>query len=264
MNRMVFYMSLNEKFKKEINVSKTVINPILETLYKSIVSEKAEAFFTNAQYISNLEPLKFSFGFCFFNFFNVIFNYFEDSLHWTAYSCKKTESVISDNVSYKSNEYENMISNIEKTLKPLIPQKYFNVLNTENYSSYTKRFDYINISKDEFKKLKNETENENFKTTDEYLEFMKKKITELFGDNAENFKTIDNYDYHGWHINFSFEAYKTFTVKIIHEMTDGAQIIIGDLEHCFNIPMSADSFGKLTADEFLAQLKENLELRLEM
>lgn len=241
-----------------------IIDPIVDPIYNFIINIDKNGKMTNTKELISIDPIKFKFGFCFFNFFNVIFNYFEDSLHWTAYSCKKTESVISDNVSYKSNEYENMISNIEKTLKPLIPQKYFNVLNTENYSSYTKRFDYINISKDEFKKLKNETENENFKTTDEYLEFMKKKITELFGDNAENFKTIDNYDYHGWHINFSFEAYKTFTVKIIHEMTDGAQIIIGDLEHCFNIPMSADSFGKLTADEFLAQLKENLELRLEM
>ena len=67
-----------------------------------------------------------------------------------------------------------------------------------------------------------------------------------------------------------FEAYKTFTVKIIHELEDGAQIVIGsdeqikkgDMEHYFNIPMSANDFGRLTAKEFLAQLKQNLELRL--
>ena len=71
-------------------------------------------------------------------------------------------------------------------------------------------------------------------------------------------------------INFTFEAYKTFTVKIIHELEDRAQIVIGsdeqikkgDMEHYFNIPMSANDFGRLTAKEFLAQLKQNLELRL--
>ena len=34
------------------------------------------------------------------------------------------------------------------------------------------------------------------------------------------------------------------------------------MEHYFNIPMSANDFGRLTAKEFLAQLKQNLELRL--
>ena len=40
------------------------------------------------------------------------------------------------------------------------------------------------------------------------------------------------------------------------------QIKKGDMEHYFNIPMSANDFGRLTAKEFLAQLKQNLELRL--
>ena len=85
----------------------------------------------------------------------------------------------------------------------------------------------------------------------------------LKSQDAENFKIIDNYDYHGCHINFTFEAYKSFTVKIHHELADGAQIVIGSDEQIRNnIPMSANDFGRLTAKEFLAQLKQNLELRL--
>ena len=107
-------------------------------------------------------------------------------------------------------------------------------------------------------------------TTDECLDFMIEEVKKAFGSDAGKFKIIDNYDYHGWHINFTFEAYKTFTVKIIHELEDGAQIVIGsdeqikkgEREHYFNLPMSANDFGRLTAKEFLAQLKQNLELRL--
>ena len=55
-----------------------------------------------------------------------------------------------------------------------------------------------------------------------------------------------------------------------NSLADGAQIVIGsdeqirngNYEHWFNIPMSANDFGRLTAKEFLAQLKQNLELRL--
>ena len=55
-----------------------------------------------------------------------------------------------------------------------------------------------------------------------------------------------------------------------NSLADGAQIVIGsdeqirngNYENWFNIPMSANDFGRLTAKEFLAQLKQNLELRL--
>ena len=141
---------------------------------------------------------------------------------------------------------------------------------SDNYIAYTIRLNFITCSGEEFSELKRAEQNDNFKTTDECLDFMIKEVKKAFGSDAGKFKIIDNYDYHGWHINFIFEAYKTFTVKIIHELEDGAQIVIGsdeqikkgDMEHYFNIPMSANDFGRLTAKEFLAQLKQNLELRL--
>ena len=168
-------------------------------------------------------------------------------------------------------ESQEIVNDIDNILKLAIPQKYLQVLNGKNYKSFEKRLDYITVSsKEEFNELKRAEKNDNFKTTDECLNFMIEEVKKAFGSDAENFKIIDNYDYHGWHINFTFEAYKSFTVKIHHKLADGAQIVIGsdeqikkgDMEHYFNIPMSANDFGRLTAKEFLAQLKENLELRL--
>ena len=163
-----------------------------------------------------------------------------------------------------------IISDIENTLIPFIPNKYFEEMKSDNYIAYTIRLNFITCSGEEFNELKRAEKNDNFKTTDECLDFMIEEVKKAFGSDAENFKIIDNYDYHGWHINFTFEAYKTFTVKIHHELADGAQIVIGsdeqirngNYEHYFNIPMSANDFGRLTAKEFLAQLKQNLELRL--
>ena len=169
-------------------------------------------------------------------------------------------------------ESQEIVNDIDNILKLKIPQKYLQTLNGNNYETFEKRLDYITVSsKEEFNELKRAEQNDNFKTTDECLDFMIEEVKKAFGSDAENFKIIiDNYDYHGWHINFTFEAYKSFTVKIHHELADGAQIVIGsdeqikkgDMEHYFNIPMSANDFGRLTAKEFLAQLKQNLELRL--
>lgn len=263
-------MSLNENFKKKIEISRLVINPILDNLNEELINKKKEAFFTNAQCITSLKPLEFYFGFCFYNFFNVIFKYKNDSLTWTAYSCIKKASPIHSVKEYKPYDYLLIIEDIENTLKSLIPEKYFKEMKSDNYISYNTRLNYLFFSKDEYNELKRNENNDNFKTTDECLDFMIEEVKKAFGSDAENFKIIDNYDYHGWHINFTFEAYKSFTVKIHHELADGAQIVIGseeqirngDYEHWFNIPMSANDFGRLTAKEFLAQLKQNLELRL--
>lgn len=207
----------------------------------------------------------------FYNYYDVIFEYKNERLTWKAISCKKDEEEITNNKLYNPMESQEIVNDIDNILKLTIPQKYLQVLNGKNYESFEKRLDYITVSsKEEFSELKRAEKNDNFKTTDECLDFMIEEVKKAFGSDAENFKIIDNYDYHGWHINFTFEAYKSFTVKIHHELADGAQIVIGsdeqirngNYEHWFNIPMSANDFGRLTAKEFLAQLKQNLELRL--
>ena len=216
-------------------------------------------------------PLHFKFGFNFYNYYDVIFEYKNERLTWKAISCKKDEEEITNNKLYNPMESQEIVNDIDNILKLKIPQKYLQTLNGNNYETFEKRLDYITVSsKEEFNELKRAEKNDNFKTTDECLDFMIEEVKKAFGSDAENFKIIDNYDYHGWHINFTFEAYKSFTVKIHHELTDGAQIVIGsdeqirngNYEHWFNIPMSANDFGRLTAKEFLAQLKQNLEFRL--
>ena len=216
-------------------------------------------------------PLHFKFGFNFYNYYDVIFEYENEKITWKAISCKKDEEEITNNKLYNPMESQEIVNDIDNILKLKIPQKYLQTLNGNNYETFEKRLDYITVSsKQEFSELKRDEQNDNFKTTDECLNFMIEEVKKAFGSDAENFKIIDNYDYHGWHINFTFEAYKSFTVKIHHELADGAQIVIGsdeqirngNYEHWFNIPMSANDFGRLTAKEFLAQLKQNLELRL--
>ena len=206
-------------------------------------------------------PLHFKFGFNFYNYYDVIFEYKNERLTWKAISCKKDEEEITNNKLYNPMESQEIVNDIDNILKLIIPQKYLQVLNGKNYESFEKRLDYITVSsKEEFNELKRAEKNDNFKTTDECLDFMIEEVKKAFGSDAENFKIIDNY----------FEAYKSFTVKIHHELADGAQIVIGsdeqirngNYEHWFNIPMSANDFGRLTAKEFLAQLKQNLELRL--
>ena len=263
-------MLLSENFNKKIELSRQIINPLLDNLNEELINKKKEAYFTNAQCITSITPLEFYFGFCFFNYFNVIFYFKDDSLNWTAYSCVNKSFPIHSGRDYKITDYLLIISDIENTLIPFIPNKYFEEMKSDNYIAYTIRLNFITCSGEEFSELKRAEQNDNFKTTDECLDFMIEEVKKAFGSDAENFKIIDNYDYHGWHINFTFEAYKSFTVKIHHELADGAQIVIGsdeqirngNYEHWFNIPMSANDFGRLTAKEFLAQLKQNLELRL--
>ena len=49
--------------------------------------------------------------------------------------------------------------------------------------------------------------------------------------------------------------------KVLKVYADPEQLTNGSMEHYFNIPLSVRDFGRLTAKEFLAQLKQNLELR---
>ena len=239
-------MSLQNENELEDKIFDETIDPIVDPIYDIICKSSIRGIMSNVKQLVDISPVKFKFGF-------------------------KFEEEITNNKLYNPMESQEIVNDIDNILKLTIPQKYLQTLNGNNYETFEKRLDYITVSsKQEFSELKGAEKNDNFKTTDECLNFMIEEVKKAFGSDAENFKIIDNYDYHGWHINFTFEAYKSFTVKIIHELEDGAQIVIGsdeqikkgDMEHYFNIPMSANDFGRLTAKEFLAQLKQNLELRL--
>ncbi len=248
-----------------------VIDPIVDPIYDIVCKLPVKGRMSNVKQILDISPIRFTFGFKFYNYYDVIFEYKDEGLTWKAYSCNKNDEMITNNIIYNPKESQKIVTDIDEIVKAKIPARYLKEIFEEKYESFEKRLDYITVSsKQEYNELKRDEKNEDFKTTDECLNFMIEEIKKVFGSNAENFRVIDNYDYHGWHINFTFDAYKTFTVKIIHELEDGAQIVIGsdeqitngDMEHWFNIPMSANDFGRITAKEFLAQLKENLELRL--
>ena len=264
---MVFGMLKN---KNQITLKDEMIN-ITKPLKEIIVLQEKIGTISQLKTVIQSSPLHFKFGFKFYNYYDVIFEYENEKITWKAISCKKGEEEITNNKLYNPMESQEIVNDIDNILKLKIPQKYLQTLNGNNYETFEKRLDYITVSsKQEFSELKGAEKNDNFKTTDECLDFMIEEVKKAFGTYAENFQIIDNYDYHGWHINFIFEAYKSFTVKIIHELEDGAQIVIGsdeqirngDMDHYFNIPMSAKDFGRLTAEEFLAQLKQNIELRL--
>ena len=274
-------MSLQNENELEDKIFDETIDPIVDPIYDIICKSSIRGIMSNVKQLVDISPVKFKFGFKFYNYYDVIFEYENEKITWKAIPCKKGEEEITNNKLYNPEitnnklynpmESQEIVNDIDNILKLTIPQKYLQVLNGKNYESFEKRLDYITVSsKEEFSELKRAEQNDNFKTTDECLDFMIEEVKKAFGSNAENFKIIDNYDYHGWHINFTFEAYKSFTVKIHHELADGAQIVIGsdeqikkgDMEHYFNIPMSANDFGRLTAKEFLAQLKQNLEFRL--
>ena len=257
--------------KKKLILLKDKMIKITKPFKELILLKEKIGTISQLKTIIQSSPLHFKFGFNFYNYYDVIFEYKDEKITWKAFSCKKGEDILTNNTIYNPNESEKIVADINEIIQSNIPQKYLKDIFGKNYESFEKRLDYITVSsKEEFSELKRAEQNDNFKTTDECLNFMIEEVQKIFGSDAENFKIIDNYDYHGWHINFTFEAYKSFTVKIHHELADGAQIVIGsdeqirngNYEHWFNIPMSANDFGRLTAKEFLAQLKQNLELRL--
>ena len=257
--------------KKKLILLRDKMIKITKPLKELILLKEKIGTISQLLTIIQSSPLHFKFGFNFYNYYDVIFEYENEKITWKAISCKKDEDILTNNTIYNPNESEKIVADINEIIQSNIPQKYLKDIFGKNYETFEKRLDYITVSsKQEFNELKRAEKNDNFKTTDECLNFMIEEVKKAFGSDAENFKIIDNYDYHGWHINFTFEAYKSFTVKIHHELADGAQIVIGsdeqirngNYEHWFNIPMSANDFGRLTAKEFLAQLKQNLELRL--
>ena len=150
MMRMDSGMSLSENFNKKIELSRQIINPLLDNLNEELINKKKEAYFTNAQCITSITPLEFYFGFCFLNYFNVIFYFKDDSLNWTAYSCVNKSFPIHSGRDYKITDYLLIISDIENTLIPFIPNKYFEEMKSDNYIAYTIRLNFITCSGEEF------------------------------------------------------------------------------------------------------------------
>ena len=196
-------MSLSENFNKKIELSRQIINPLLDNLNEELINKKKEAYFTNAQCITSITPLEFYFGFCFFNYFNVIFYFKDDSLNWTAYSCVNKSFPIHSGRDYKITDYLLIISDIENTLIPFIPNKYFEEMKSDNYIAYTIRLNFITCSGEEFSELKRAEQNDNFKTTDECLDFMIEEVKKHAKFRQYKFIEISSSIYNSYKNNYS-------------------------------------------------------------
>ena len=103
-------MSLSENFNKKIELSRQIINPLLDNLNEELINKKKEIFYFK-----------------------------DDSLNWTAYSCVNKSFPIHSGRDYKITDYLLIISDIENTLIPFIPNKYFEEMKSDNYIAYTIR-----------------------------------------------------------------------------------------------------------------------------
>ena len=166
---MVFGMLKN---KNQITLKDEMIN-ITKPLKEIIVLQEKIGTISQLKTVIQSSPLHFKFGFKFYNYYDVIFEYENEKITWKAISCKKGEEEITNNKLYNPMESQEIVNDIDNILKLKIPQKYLQTLNGNNYETFEKRLDYITVSsKQEFSELKRAEKNDNFKTTDECLDFM--------------------------------------------------------------------------------------------
>ena len=148
---MVFGMLKN---KNQITLKDEMIN-ITKPLKEIIVLQEKIGTISQLKTVIQSSPLHFKFGFKFYNYYDVIFEYENEKITWKAISCKKGEEEITNNKLYNPMESQEIVNDIDNILKLKIPQKYLQTLNGKNYESFEKRLDYITVSsKQEFSELK--------------------------------------------------------------------------------------------------------------
>ena len=148
-------MSLQNENELEDKIFDETIDPIVDPIYDIICKSSIRGIMSNVKQLVDISPVKFKFGFNFYNYYDVIFEYKNERLTWKAISCKKDEEEITNNKLYNPMESQEIVNDIDNILKLTIPQKYLQVLNGKNYESFEKRLDYITVSsKEEFNELK--------------------------------------------------------------------------------------------------------------
>ena len=155
---MVFGMLKN---KNQITLKDEMIN-ITKPLKEIIVLQEKIGTISQLKTVIQSSPLHFKFGFKFYNYYDVIFEYENEKITWKAISCKKGEEEITNNKLYNPMESQEIVNDIDNILKLKIPQKYLQTLNGNNYETFEKRLDYITVSsKQEFSELKGGEKNDN-------------------------------------------------------------------------------------------------------
>ena len=93
---MVFGMLKN---KNQITLKDEMIN-ITKPLKEIIVLQEKIGTISQLKTVIQSSPLHFKFGFKFYNYYDVIFEYENEKITWKAISCKKGEEEITNNKLY--------------------------------------------------------------------------------------------------------------------------------------------------------------------
>lgn len=125
---MVFGMLKN---KNQITLKDEMIN-ITKPLKEIIVLQEKIGTISQLKTVIQSSPLHFKFGFKFYNYYDVIFEYENEKITWKAISCKKGEEEITNNKLYNPMESQEIVNDIDNILKLKIPQKYLQTLNGSN------------------------------------------------------------------------------------------------------------------------------------
>ena len=88
---------------------------ITKPIKEIIMSEKKIGNISKLKKIKTAAPLHFVFGFSFYNYYDVLFDYKNERLTWKAISCKKDEEEITNNKLYNPMESQEIVNDIETT-----------------------------------------------------------------------------------------------------------------------------------------------------
>ena len=87
------------KNKNQITLKDEMIN-ITKPLKEIIVLQEKIGTISQLKTVIQSSPLHFKFGFKFYNYYDVIFEYENEKITWKAISCKKGEEEITNNKLY--------------------------------------------------------------------------------------------------------------------------------------------------------------------
>ena len=237
----------------------------------AIIEKKKLGGWMGEKIISEM-PVIFTFEMDMLNAFYVIGRYEDNTLEWFLLDEKKLESLNNHQRFDVDTQLESFLDNILMILRNRLPKKYvafcdkhgfYHRDNLYNKDDFYSDADFITMKASEYMKIK-KTEKLDFPDIDSYCEFIKSKTSEFFGNRIGKIRVKDKHEYHGWNFELHFRAYDAFDVMISKaEFGCSAAIEIKNEDRGFALPHSVSFVNKNTITEFLSQIKQNLELRLE-
>ena len=102
--------------KKKLILLKDKMIKITKPFKELILLKEKIGTISQLKTIIQSSPLHFKFGFNFYNYYDVIFEYKNEKLTWKAISCKKDEDIITNNTIYNPNESEKIVADIAEQL----------------------------------------------------------------------------------------------------------------------------------------------------